>query len=148
MHVRVCARVCVCVLRVCVRVHVCETECMHSHKGKPLSTSNQGPNQHPIAHPHNLSVSLPPLLILFSFPFPLPWSCLHILPLSPPSSPLFLPFPSSCSSLEMAAAAVLVGKTGGRGHLGMSGLEQAQLRGQLSAFPVLVVMLEGEDKAG
>lgn len=30
----------------------------------------------------------------------------------------------------------------------MLGTAQAQLRGQLSAFPVLVVMLEGEDKLG
>ena len=34
------------------------------------------------------------------------------------------------------------------GLLGMPGTEQAQLRGQLSAFPVLVVMLEGEDTPG
>lgn len=50
-----------------------------------------------------------------------------------------------------AAAAVVMGVRwwGGGGLLGMVGTVQAQLRGQLSAFPeVLVVMLEGKDKSG
>lgn len=50
-----------------------------------------------------------------------------------------------------AVVMVMVGVTGGAGGLvlqGMLGTAQAQLRGQLSAFPVLVVMLEGEDKPG
>ncbi len=128
---------------------MCVSACVHIHKGKPLSTSNQGPNQHPIAHPHNLSLYLS-LFCSSYFHSLSPSHGLCILPLSPPSSPLFLP--SSCSSLEMAAVVmVMVGVTGGAGGLvlqGMLGTAQAQLRGQLSAFPVLVVMLEGEDKPG
>ncbi len=94
---------CVC-MPVCMCASVCV--CVHNHKGKLLSTSNQGPNQHPIAHPHNLSLYLSLLLSSFPFPLPLPRTCFCILPLSLPSSPLLLPFPSSCTSLEMAAATV------------------------------------------
>ncbi len=137
---------------VCMCASVCV--CVHSHKGKLLSTSNQGPNQHPIAHPHNLSLYLSLLLSSFPFPLPLPRTCFCILPLSLPSSPLLLPFPSSCTSLEMAAATVAAVvvvtwgcRAGGR-LLGMLGTTAAQLQGQSSAFSVLVVMLEGEDTPG
>lgn len=129
---------------ICVHAFVCVSVCVHIHMGKLLSTSNQGPNQHPIAHPHNLS--LYPSLFCSSY--------FHSLsPSHGLASAFFRPFfpPSSCSSLEMAAAAAVVMgvRWWGGGLLGMVGTVQAQLRGQLSAFPqVLVVMLEGKDKSG
>ena len=43
-------------VRQCVSTHVCVR--VHVHNGKPVSTSNRGPNQHPIAHPHNPSLYL------------------------------------------------------------------------------------------
>lgn len=62
----------------CVSAHV------HVHKGKLLSTSNQGPNQHPIAHPHNLSVFL---------------SSAHLISIPSPPPTDSLLYSSVCSSL-------------------------------------------------
>lgn len=78
------------------RNNTCASAYVHIHKGKLLSTSNQGPNQHPIAHPHNLSLHLSLLLISFPFPLPLPRTSL----------PAFFRslIPPSRSSLGMAAA--------------------------------------------
>lgn len=107
---------------------------MHIHEGKLLSTSNQGPNQHPIAHPHNLSASLSSAHLI-SIPSPPPTdlaSC--ILPLAHPSFPL-LPRDGS-------------GRRGGgvEGEMGVMGGTPGN-NGR-SANSALALMFGGKDRLG
>lgn len=120
----------------CACLCVCVSACVHIHKGKLLSTSNRGPNQHPIAHPHNLSL-YPSRSHLISIPSQ--HSSVH------PPPPRLLPWDGSRGG-EGGKMGV-----GGRGERGSrEWLAQCKLSFEVSwvLSPVLVVMLEGKDKSG
>lgn len=124
-------------MRVCV--------CVHIHKCKRLlNTSNQGPNQHPIAHPHNLS------LLCSSY--------FHSLSPSHRLASAFFCPPPPPALLLLCDGSGGVGDEGeiedGGRLLGMAGTVQAQTSLRSAECPCrplppfLVVMLEGKDKSG
>lgn len=112
----------------CACICVCVSACVHMHKGKLLSTSNRGPNQHPIAHPHNLS--LYPSLSLFCS------SYFHSLSaFFRPPPPRLLPWDGS-SSRGGEGGKMGVGGRGGEGAPGNGGHSASSALRSAECFPL------------